>query len=73
MTPVGYTRLFDMRRLHGTADNVEDGTRVSMDFRMVPLDVYEALQQIPGGPPVYAEVPLVRGGFYHPRLASEIG
>jgi hypothetical protein len=72
-TPPGYTRLFDMRRLHGTADNEEQGTRVSMDFRMVPIDVYEALQQIPGGPPAYAEVPLVCGGFYHPQVASEIG
>lgn len=71
--PVGYTRLFDMRRLHGTADNTEDGTRVSMDFRMVPLDVYDALQQMPGGPPAYAGVTMMRGGFYAPMLASELG
>lgn len=71
--PVGYTRLFDMRRLHGTADNTEDGTRVSMDFRMVPLDVYDALQQMPGGAPAYAGVPMMRGGFYSPSLASELG
>lgn len=34
---------FDSRALHGPAENRESFTRISLDFRIMPLDVYESL------------------------------
>ncbi len=39
----GEVALFDARLIHGTAENVEDVTRVSIDFRLLPMRVYEEL------------------------------
>jgi hypothetical protein len=62
--PIGTTRFFDMRRLHATADNRELTTRISMDYRIVPMDVYRllALRDIA---PTYTGTALLKGAFYN--------
>jgi hypothetical protein len=42
-TVQGEVIFFDSRCIHTTAENVEDGTRISMDFRLIPLQVYESM------------------------------
>ena len=42
-TKYGEVVLFDARLIHGTAENVEDTTRVSIDFRLLPVVVYDEL------------------------------
>lgn len=69
---MGQAAFFDMRRLHGTADNAESYTRVSMDFRLLPLDVYSTLERSGGKVPTYDGIPLLRGGFYEERSAAEL-
>ncbi len=39
----GEVALFDARLIHGTAENVEATTRVSIDFRLLPVTVYDKL------------------------------
>jgi hypothetical protein len=67
----GQTTFFDMRRLHATADNRELTTRISMDFRIVPLKVYALLAARGDSAPVYAGTKLLKGAFYHALQASE--
>lgn len=64
----GQCLLFDPRTLHGTAENVSDSTRVSMDFRIIPLAAYDAimaeLDATGTAPNSYDGERLVRGEFY---------
>lgn len=62
--PIGTTRFFDMRRLHATADNRESTTRISMDYRIVPMDVYRLLT-LRDVAPTYAGTALLKGAFYN--------
>lgn len=38
--------LFDSRCIHATNENTEPATRVSLDFRLIPLDAYNNLTRI---------------------------
>jgi hypothetical protein len=72
----GELLTWDARMVHGTAENREDATRVSIDFRLIPVATYEALmeqfRQDGNTPPeVDGEMP-VRGDFYDARNASEV-
>lgn len=63
--------LFDSRALHGTAENHEPLTRISIDFRLMPLDRYEALDA------VYTSQGrsgrrFVRGDVFDTRTAMEL-
>jgi hypothetical protein len=67
--------IFDPRVLHATTENFDEWTRISIDFRLIPLPTYEEraaqyqrLGQLPGsgGPP-----PL-KGAFYDERTAFEL-
>lgn len=42
-TVPGEVILFDSRCIHTTAENVENITRISMEFRLIPLHIYEAM------------------------------
>lgn len=68
--------MFDPRIIHGTAENVEDTTRVSLDFRLVPLKAYEAIMR---GLEVSRDTALefsgmasVRGSFYDQQTGFEL-
>ena len=39
----GECMLFDPRCVHGTTENQEDHTRVSLDFRLIPVNVYSQM------------------------------
>ena len=42
----GEVIFFDPRCVHGTAENSESETRVSLDFRLIPLDAYDKLDRV---------------------------
>lgn len=46
--PMEYGELifFDPRCLHGPAENDTEHTRVSLDFRLIPVDSYEKLTRV---------------------------
>ena len=73
---VGELLLFDTRTVHGTAHNVEDATRVSIDFRVVATRDYDALHRRLaelGRPVPLADGELtVRGELYDERTAAEV-
>jgi hypothetical protein len=71
----GKVALFDGRLIHATAENMEDITRVSIDFRLLPIEGYEALarhwtigEQLSSA---RWRDPL-KGGFYDDRSAYEL-
>lgn len=72
----GQCLMFDPRILHGTAENIENMTRVSMDFRIVPVDDYESIikeLELQGGRPnSYEGENLIKGEFYNPLTAREV-
>ncbi|MGN6104015.1 MAG: hypothetical protein ACTHU0_02825 [Kofleriaceae bacterium] len=79
----GEVLMFDPRTLHGTAENVEDLTRVSVDFRLVPLADFEAWERarieaggaIPGAPDELLDslgTRLMRGEYFDARTAFEL-
>ena len=75
VTPVemryGDLLLFDPRCLHGAAENVEPHTRVSLDFRVIPLDAYNTItreHQSQGR----TRRKFVRGDVYHAKTAREL-
>ncbi|MFT6387450.1 MAG: ectoine hydroxylase-related dioxygenase (phytanoyl-CoA dioxygenase family) [Cellvibrionaceae bacterium] len=64
----GEVLVFDPRVLHGTQENVTEFTRVSMDFRIIPVDSYDL---------VMAELDeelqeLTLGDFYHEDSIGKI-
>lgn len=64
--------MFDPRVVHGTAENREGTTRVSIDFRVVPLDAYERLVAEDAGKHTIEGHAAVRGGFYDERSAFQL-
>ncbi|MGE8176477.1 phytanoyl-CoA dioxygenase family protein [Pseudomonas fluorescens] len=72
----GQCLMFDPRILHGTAENVENTTRVSMDFRIIPLDDYESiikeLKLQSGRPNSYEGKGLIKGEFYNTLSARKV-
>ena len=72
----GQCLMFDPRVLHGTAENTENMTRVSMDFRIVPVDDYESIikeLELQGGRPnSYEGEGLIKGEFYNALTAREV-
>lgn len=72
----GQCLMFDPRVLHGTAENTESMTRVSMDFRIVSVGDYEAIikeLELQGGRPnSYEGERLIKGEFYNALTAREI-
>ena len=66
----GEMAMFDPRVLHATADNIGGRTRVSVDFRLVPVDDYERIVARDRGPVI--DDWLVRGGYYDRRTAFEL-
>lgn len=72
----GQCLLFDPRVLHGTAENSSNETRVSMDFRIVPLKDYQKImtemQNQQAIPDQYEGDQLVKGQFYHALSAHEL-
>lgn len=73
---LGEVMMFDPRTLHGTAENLESHTRVSIDFRVLTVDTYEAIQarlRKRGAKPLIVEdEPLVKGGYYESRTIGEL-
>jgi hypothetical protein len=71
----GELLVFDPRVLHATTENFEDYTRISIDFRLVPLPAYEerARRWQASGAAATANGPApLRGGFYDERTAFEL-
>lgn len=72
----GEVIMFDPRTIHGTGENIERVTRVSIDFRLVPIHTYDAIIKELEADSTYPHVIegelAVRGGFYHERSAFEI-
>ncbi len=68
--------LFDSRTIHGTAENDTDFTRVSIDFRIIPVDQYEHIKagyhQAGSSIPCFEGMPIMKGGFYHELTAGEL-
>lgn len=71
----GQCLLFDPRVLHGTAENIENETRVSIDFRIVPMDYYKIIineiHQQGWVTDQYEGDSLERGYFYDAKTAYE--
>lgn len=72
-TRYGEIVMFDPRVVHATAENLEDSTRVSIDFRLLPLTAYEHVCDcINSGlepPRSYEGKRLLRGEYYDSRTA----
>jgi hypothetical protein len=67
--------LFDARTVHGTAENVEDGTRVSMDFRLLRVGDYDQILEAQRAEGVDARVwggdAQLKGGYFHAHTVAE--
>lgn len=72
----GEVLMFDPRLVHGTADNLEDATRISIDFRLLPLTAYEQtwarIDANLESPRDFQGNLLRRGDFYDARTAFEL-
>jgi phytanoyl-CoA dioxygenase PhyH len=72
----GTVAIFDARVIHGTAENNELTTRVSIDFRLLPVHVYDGLAKKwaagDKSPNSRWQEPL-KGGFYDESSAYEVG
>jgi hypothetical protein len=72
----GECLMMDPRVLHGTSENVSDRTRVSMDFRVLPVDVYErsmAEMGAVGHVGIDHDGDLLeKGAYYHVLTAGEL-
>lgn len=68
--------MFDPRCLHGTAENHEDATRVSIDFRVLRVSDYEVAlkrRKVAGVSDLdFEDEPLLKGGYYHSKTAFEV-
>lgn len=67
--------IFDPRVLHATTENFDDWTRISIDFRLVPLPTYEerAARYLGSGqPPATGGPAPLKGSFYDERTAFEL-
>ncbi|MEZ8283593.1 phytanoyl-CoA dioxygenase family protein [Vibrio splendidus] len=65
--------FFDPRILHGTQENTTDSTRVSMDFRILPVESFNKIEKEFNSSDIsinqYLGEELVPGGFYHKSSA----
>ena len=72
----GELLMFDARLIHGTAENQQNETRVSLDFRILPLSEYERIRSRYGSTgvamPEHCGLPMLRGAFYDQRSAYEL-
>jgi hypothetical protein len=60
--------VFDPRCIHATQYNVSDLTRVSLDFRLIPVEDYEATR-LPYRGTGRRRMPFKRGAYYHEESA----
>ena len=67
---VGEGIVFDGRCLHGPDENTENLTRISMDFRIIPLSSYEKLDRVYSAKRNGRK--FTRGDVFSQNLASEI-
>lgn len=67
--------MFDPVKIHGTAENVEDATRSSMDFRILPLDDYTRIIRLATENAekitTFDGMVYVRGDYYHSATIRE--
>jgi hypothetical protein len=76
--PLDYGELimFDSRTVHSTAENVEDVTRMSLDFRLIPLKAHEAAMRrlaARGESPLeFSGLTMVRGSFFDKLTAFQL-
>jgi hypothetical protein len=72
----GEMLMFDPRTIHGTAENTENATRVSLDFRLVPLKAYNKIMRCIEvnceTPAEFGGMTKVRGSFYDERTAFQL-
>jgi hypothetical protein len=71
----GEVAIFDARLIHGTAENVEETTRVSIDFRLLPVSDYQVLAKAwaeGNKPPNSRWAEPLKGGFYDESSAYEL-
>lgn len=72
----GELLMFDSRTIHTTAENIEDATRVSLDFRLIPLEAYEATTrylETSGNEPLrFSDLSMVRGSFFDEFTAFQL-
>lgn len=66
---LGEVLLFDPRCIHGGVENRSDRTRVSLDFRLMPITTYEQLRQ---GPHADRHPRFVRGEIFHAQTIDEL-
>ncbi|UPT75875.1 MAG: hypothetical protein M0D55_09510 [Elusimicrobiota bacterium] len=73
----GEALLFDSRCLHGTAENIEQETRVSIDFRVLTVPGYVAAtaarKSLGLAPVEIGGEPLLKGSFFDARTAYMVG
>jgi ectoine hydroxylase-related dioxygenase (phytanoyl-CoA dioxygenase family) len=67
----GEVLLFDPRLIHGTLDNEENETRVSIDFRLLPLSAYWA-ERARGPRHPRGGSRRLRGHYWHALSAFEL-
>jgi hypothetical protein len=66
----GELLVFDARTIHGTLDNQENRTRVSIDFRLLPMSAYWTNRlTTTARPPMTRRL---RGHYWDSRRASEL-
>ncbi len=67
--------MFDPVKIHGTAENVEDTTRSSIDFRILPLDDYTRVIRLATENSekitTFDGMVYVRGDYYHSSTIRE--
>lgn len=67
--------MFDPVKIHGTAENVEDATRASIDFRVLPADDYDqimaAMARRDEAIGSFDGMRHVRGDYYHRQTIRE--
>jgi hypothetical protein len=63
--------VFDPRCIHATSYNVSDLTRVSLDFRIIPVEDYDAMR-LPYRGTGKRRMPFARGDYYHDQSAAAL-
>lgn len=66
----GSLLCFDPRCIHSTLENRENKTRVSVDFRVVPVRAYRRMDRVYRE--LYGDVTFTKGSYYHPESTSEL-
>jgi ectoine hydroxylase-related dioxygenase (phytanoyl-CoA dioxygenase family) len=71
VTKPGEIILFDSRCIHTPADNLENSSRISMDFRLIPLHVYETITRTYKSAGRSGRL-FVRGDVFYSKSALEL-